>query len=122
MSNPYFEQLPMMGNFMSSIMAFNKITAELIGEIAKEQMKAQQALMKKQSEHLHNLSQAKAMEEVMSLQADYLQKISPELLSHGQNIIDSMLLSMGEYAKLMEIGLDQINKDHPIGKSKAQKH
>lgn len=121
MAQHYFGQIPNINHFMSGIMAMNKISAEVLSEIAKEQMKAQQSYLKCQSEHWQNLSHAKGMEEVLSLQAQHLQKISPQMFEHTQHIIDCLLAGAGKCSKIMEEGYQHIQGEISNDKGKMHK-
>ncbi|MBN9286656.1 MAG: hypothetical protein BGO43_10880 [Gammaproteobacteria bacterium 39-13] len=107
----FFEHLPQTGKSMiEPMMAFNQVTARLYTDITRENIKAMTEFMHLQTEHMQRLGHMRKMEDVLNLQAEWMEKMAP-LGEHAQHIMDLMLQGAEDYSRCFEKGLQQATKE-----------
>ena len=97
-----FSQMPAKFMNMEPFMAATGITTRLYSDIARENLKAMNELMQCSVEQLQGLSNARGLEEVVSVQSKAINKATPQLFQHAQQVLDLMMASATEYSKLYE--------------------
>lgn len=112
MHTNYFEHWPQLGkDSFEPWMEMNGITSRTMSELTRANLEAINEWMQCFSEHTHNLSRAKGIEEMMSLQTGFTSKIARDMCQCTQQNIEAIMQGMTECKKCFEKGWGEFSKE-----------
>jgi hypothetical protein len=98
------------GPVVASITELNRITTQACGELFRQNLKAMTLLAQSSQEQLQDLSQVKGIDGALQLQKQWLEKATPQVLKHAEEVLDTVLESATEYQAWMENNMDIIRQ------------
>lgn len=98
------------GSNMDAIIEMNGITTRLCSELARQNLKMMNELVQCNVEEMQGLSQARGMEEVLSVISQSAAKTSPAVFQHAQRVLDTLLSTASDYNQLIEEGMQKTTK------------
>ena len=106
MTSSVFDQWSQYSKFsLAPLLELNGITTRLCVELARQNIKVMNELMKSNSEQLNEMSHAKSLPDVMQAQTQWTNKTMPQLVEHAQVMLDAYVDGASEYCKWLEKGV-----------------
>lgn len=107
-----FDKWPQAASFsLEPFLEFNKISTNIYSKIARENLQAVNELMQCNTELMQGLSHIKRFDEVMNVQAHWIQKVMPIFFEHTKHRTEIMMESVSEYQQLLTKCIHQFEKE-----------
>ena len=103
MTIPSHEQLTHFNKLsLRPLIELNGITTRMYGEITRENLNALNEIFQGNTQHAHDISHAKGLEEIISVNSKYASKMAPRMFEHAQHVLDTLLESANQYQSWFE--------------------
>lgn len=81
---------------LESIFELNAISTRIWSEMARQGLQVSNDWIKSSGDHIQNLSKTKGVEEVVSLNTQWLKKMAPNAIEHAQMGLDTVMEGIQE--------------------------
>lgn len=106
-----FQGMPgLQGSHMDTLIEMNGITSRLYSELARQNLKVMNELVQYGVEEMQGLSQARGLDEILSVLSQGAAKASPTVFQHAQRVLDTLLTSASDYNRLFEENMAKTTK------------